>query len=65
MNKAISIKLLLNQDEDLGLLKGTTKLHQPSNVITQEPTTKRKNPTLERLPKTFRHRIKNPNFGSI
>ena len=25
MNKAVSIKLLLNQDEDLGLLQGTTK----------------------------------------
>ena len=25
MNKAVSIKLLLNQDENLGLLQGTTK----------------------------------------
>ena len=25
MNKAVSIKLLLNQDEDIGLLQGTTK----------------------------------------
>ena len=34
MNKAVSIKLLLNQDEDLGLFQGTKKIHQPSNVTT-------------------------------
>ena len=43
MNKAVSIKLLLNKEEDLGLLQGTTK------YINQEMSLHKSLPPRERI----------------
>ena len=43
MNKAVSIKLLLNQDEDIGLIQGTTK------YINQEMSLHKSLPPRERI----------------